>query len=146
MAQLSPLKSKEELQRNLNPSIALLIYRSLYCFAMASKDTPGEEFNSLKDACKSDNAKVHGLVSSLNPMKKGKSAHFFDGKICDQDKEMRIVGFQQSQRKRLADFQSSSDPISFANCTIKKARQSDDLEIILKASTKLTKSPPKISL
>ena len=68
--------------------LALLIYWSLYCFAMASKDTPGEEFNSLKDACKSDNAKVHGLVSSLSPMKKGKSAHFLEGKICDQDKEM----------------------------------------------------------
>ena len=89
---------------------------------MASKDTPNEEFTSLKHTCKSDNARVHGLVS---PMKKGKSAHFFDA-----DKEMRIVGFQASQRKRLADFQSSSDPILFVNCTIKKARESDDLEIL----------------
>ena len=57
---------------------------------------------------------------------------------------MRLVGFQQSQRKRLEDFHSTSNPVTIANCTIKKARASDDLEILLKSASKLNKSAKKL--
>ena len=68
-------------------------------------------------------------------MKKGKSARFFDAELHDGNTEMRLIGFQDSQRKRLADFQSSSQAVSINNCTIKRARKSDDLEVILKSNS-----------
>ena len=55
-----------------------------------------------------DNAKVHGVVACLSPMKKGKGAEFFDGKLTDGETNVRVVGFQASQRKRLASFHDTS--------------------------------------
>lgn len=104
---------------------------------MASKDDKNDEYPSLKDSTTSDSAKIHGYVSSISPMKKGKTSNFFDAEISDGETDMRLVGFQQSQRKRLEDFHSTSNPVTIANCTIKKARASDDLEILLKSASKL---------
>ena len=59
---------------------------------------------------------------------------------------MRLIGFQDSQRKRLADFQSASQDVSINNCTIKRARKSDDLEVILKSNSRVIKSPNKFDI
>ena len=113
---------------------------------MAAKEIKQEEFPSLEAANTSDNAKIHGVVSSLSPMKKGKAANFFEATITDVKAEMRVVGFQGSHRKRLADFQENSQTVSLENCKIKKARQSDDMEVLLKSSTTVRKSPIKLAI
>ena len=59
---------------------------------------------------------------------------------------MRVVGFQDSLRKRLSSFQNELSPVSLTHCKIKRARNSDDLEVILNAATRLTKSPKKFHL
>lgn len=113
---------------------------------MAAKEIKEDEFPSLKEADASDNAKIHRVVASLSPMKKGKSASFLEAKITDGDTEMPLVRFQGSQRKRLADFQEKSESVTLQNCKIKKARQSDDLEVLLKSATKVKKSPRKFTI
>ena len=113
---------------------------------MAAKEIKQEEFPSLEAANTSDNAKIHGVVSSLSPMKKGKAANFFEATITDGKAEMRVVGFQGSHRKRLADFQENSQTVTLENCKIKKARQSDDMEVLLKSSTTVRKSPIKLAI
>ena len=113
---------------------------------MAAKEIKQQEFPSLEAANTSDNAKIHGVVSSLSPMKKGKAANFFEATITDGKAEMRVVGFQGSHRKRLADFQENSQTVSLENCKIKKARQSDDMEVLLKSSTTVRKSPIKLAI
>ena len=105
-----------------------------------------EEFVNLNEATTSDNAKIHGVVQSLSPMKRGKSSHYFEGKISDGQSHMRVVGFQDLLRKRLSTFQNTSSPVSLAHCKIKRARESDDLEVMLNAGTKLAKSPKKFHL
>ena len=66
---------------------------------MAKKEIVQEEkFDALKQADTSNNAKLHGVIATVSPMKKGKSADFFEAKITDGDTEMRVVGFQGSQR------------------------------------------------
>ena len=60
-----------------------------------------EEFVNLNEATTSDNAKIHGVVQSLSPMKRGKSSHYFKGKISDGESHMRVVGFQDSLRKHI---------------------------------------------
>ena len=37
---------------------------------------PEKELHFLKDASCSDSAKIHGVIASISPMKKGKSAFF----------------------------------------------------------------------
>lgn len=102
-----------------------------------------EEFSSLKDAAVADNANVHGILANVSPMKKGKSSQFFDAKIIDDKAQVRVVGFSTALRKRMANFEDSHDPVALQNCRIKKARYSDELEIILSPTTQISKSPKK---
>ena len=59
---------------------------------------------------------------------------------------MRVVGFQDSVGKKLSNFQKTSSPVSLARVRIKRARDSDDLEVLLNSSSKLTKSPKKFQI
>ena len=89
---------------------------------MASSDDVTKEFTT--DAATSDNAIVHGVITSLSPMKKG-------------DAQLRLVGSQDAQRKRLSYFEKDSSGITVEHCKIKRARQSYDMEVILKPTTKI---------
>ena len=89
---------------------------------------------------------VHGVISSLSPMKKGKTSNFFHGNLTDGKTHLRVVGFQDAQRKRLVSYQNDSSAISLEHCKIKCARDSDDFEVLLKPNTKLMKSPRKFDV
>ena len=49
----------------------------------------------------SSSATVHGGVTSLSPMKKGKSCEYFDGSLSDETANTRFVGFSTSVRRKL---------------------------------------------
>ena len=104
------------------------------------------EFDNLKRTTASDSATVHGVVASLSPMKKGRSANYFEGRITDGDTEMRLVGFRDAARKKLVSFQKSSSPVSLEKVTIKRARDSSDLELLLNNSSNITHSPKKFKI
>ena len=53
---------------------------------------------------------------------------------------MRVVGFQGSHSEKLADLQEKSESVTLENC---KARQCDDLEVVLKSNTSAHKTPMK---
>ena len=111
--------------------------------ATPTGSTGEEEFHHLNSATTSDNATIHGIVQCVSPMKRGKSTNYFEGKLSDGQAHMRLVGFQDS---RLSSFQNESAPVSLTHCKIKRARDSDDLEVMLNAGTRLTKSPKKFHL
>ena len=102
---------------------------------MASSDDVTKEFTT--DAATSENAIVHGVITSLSPMKKGKASNFFHANFSDGDTQLRLVGFQDAQRKRLSYFEKDSSGITVEHCKIKRARQSYDMEVILKPTTKI---------
>ena len=82
----------------------------------------------------------------ISPMKKGKKAEYFEAKLTDGLKQMRVVGFKGGHRKRLASFEAESQgSVSLQNCQVKKARQSDELEIVLKSSSCVEASPKKFA-
>ena len=87
---------------------------------------------------------VHGIVANVSPMKKGATA-YFEAKICDEDKQIRLVGFSPNQRKRLANCQDTMNPVALSNVKVKRAKNSDDLEVLLKHSSQVQMSPKKIS-
>ena len=114
--------------------------------AEKGKSRAGDDFKSLSAVVEVDNANVHGVVACLSPMKKGKGAEFFDGKLTDGETNVRVVGFQASQRKRLASFHDTSASVSLQNCKVKRARNLEELEILLKSNSRVEASSRKFSV
>ena len=92
------------------------------------------------------NASIHGSFTSLSSLKKGKNSHYFDGIITDGTSFLRIVGFSSEQQKKLSAFFESGQPAHLENCEVKKSRQGDKLEVMLKKFTDIQKSPKKITI
>lgn len=88
----------------------------------------------------SDNASVHGVISKLSPMKKGRNATYYEGSLSDGQQDVRIFGFQERQQKRLLKFNESKDPVSITNCAVKRSAYDDKLEIQIKQYTGIDNS------
>ena len=47
-------------------------------------------------------ADVHGIVTSLSPVKKSRGGNnYYVGEVCDGRKKLRFVGFSTNQQKQL---------------------------------------------
>ena len=99
-----------------------------------------KEFERVSDAKLSKSAIIHGLVASVSPMKAGK---YFDAKLTNGEKHLRIVSFQGEHCTRLAEYQEGSKSVALLNCEVKKARQSEELEVILKSASRVEESLKK---
>ena len=74
-------------------------------------------------------------------MKKGKKNSYFDGSVSDGKTKLRIVGFQGGQHKAIKDFLTKKTPLRLEDCQIKPGRRESKMEIQLKDTTILMKSP-----
>ena len=82
----------------------------------------------MSHAC--ENAKIHGVVNSLSPMKKSKNFTYFDGEISDGKASLQIFGFDSGVRRRkLAEFEEGSSAVALSHCEVKRPRKGDQLEI-----------------
>ena len=108
---------------------------------MAAKQKLTEEFDSASNVVLTKSAIIHGVVASALPMKTGKRAKFFEGKLTDGTKMMRMVGFRSHQQNQLATYHADAKPVALHNCELKPARQSQELEVLIKSSTRIESSP-----
>ena len=92
------------------------------------------------------NANLHAVIKSLSPVKKGRHSIYFDGVLTDGSSTLRLVGFRSEQQKRLSTFSRDKTPISLQNCEIKQSRQGHQMEVMLKNSTQIVKSPKIIEI
>lgn len=70
------------------------------------------EFEELSSITEPENkAVVHGIVTSLSPMKSD-SKKCFDGYLSDGRKKIRFVGFQQEKQDKLAEITKGVNPLS----------------------------------
>ena len=88
----------------------------------------------------SSNAQIEGIVTFISPMKAGKSCDYYDGRISDDNSSLRFCGFSSSARRKLEECYESNEPVLLSGCEIKKSRQTDGLEIVVKTRTKISKS------
>ena len=88
----------------------------------------------------SPSAKIEGIITSLLPMKSGKTCNYYDGQITDNHSSVRFCGFDLNVRRRLEESYESGEAVLLDSCEIKKARQGDSLEIIVKKGTEILKS------
>lgn len=107
---------------------------------------PKGEFDSVSEATSSDNATIHGVVTSLSPMKLGKRSRYFEAKLTDGKKHMRMIGFRGDQRYQLASYHDSAQSVALHNCEVKPARQSEELQIVMRSSTRVQASPKKFDI
>ena len=113
--------------------------------ALSKKRLFDEEYASLDliaQPCKS--AKIHGILADVSPMKTGKSK-YFTGTIADANTSLRFVGFDTTQQRNLDTLYSKQQAVTFENCQIQKSRYGDDMEVVLKQTTKVANSPLKIA-
>ena len=74
-------------------SLALLALY-LYSFKMAVKRKRGEDVSEVDSAC--TDMSIHGIVTQLSPVKvshKNEKVRYFDGKLSDGKKTLRVVSF-----------------------------------------------------
>ena len=103
------------------------------------------EFDSIAQLQPTNAASIHDVVTNVSPMKKSQSTSYFEAKLCDDDTQVRLVGFSATQQKRLANCQDTMDPVNLSDVKIKCAKHSDDLELLLKTSSQVQRSPKKIA-
>lgn len=81
---------------------------------MSAKRTSSEAFDNFEDVSSvmqtSPNAKIRCVVSEVpDQMKKGNGSNFFDGRLSDNSKSIRVYGYDPDVRRRLFDTQKQSD-------------------------------------
>ena len=60
-------------------------------------------------------------------------------RISDDHSSLRFCGFSSSARRKLEECYESSEPVLLSGCEIKKSRQTDGLEILVKTGTEISK-------
>ena len=104
------------------------------------------ELSTLDSMPSTKAAKVHGLFTSLSPMKnsaRGKST-YFEGQLSDDTRSVRVVGFDQQQQEKMTHHFENKTPIVLDNCQIEKPKYTEEMQVLIKQSTKIATSPKKV--
>ena len=78
------------------------------------------------------------------PSEEGENAVYFDGKLTDGVKQVRLVGFSPDQQRTLSNYKQLKRSIQLDDCEIKQSRQGHSMEVILKKVTKITEFSKEI--
>ena len=103
-----------------------------------------EELDKIQNP--TSNVTIHGIVTSLSPIKKGRSSNYFDGSLSDGSAKIRLIGFNSSQQKTMKQLMENKEAVQLQDCEIKQARRGDKMEVMLKGSTQVLKSPKKFDV
>ena len=101
---------------------------------MAKRKLEVTEFDDVSSVdAPSRNAKIHGILTALSPMKKSRTCQYFDGELSDGKKNMRLFGFDSARgvRRKLEELQGKDATITLSNCEVKHSRQGETLEILI---------------
>ena len=111
---------------------------------MAAYTEAFEEFQSVSDVTHmSPKAKIHCVISGIpEEMKQGSGSSYFDGKLSDIERSIRIYGYDSTVRRKLFTSQTQENRvILLTGCCIKNARNSTtDLEVFANKHTAIEKS------
>ena len=91
-------------------------------------------------------ATVHGVITSLLLMKKGKSCEYFDGSLSHRTTNIRFVGFSTSVQRKPLQHQEKNDPVTLLHCQVQRSRKNNNLEVKLNSVTAIKKQIKKFLL
>lgn len=87
---------------------------------MAKKRVYSEEVDNLDEVKTATNLTVHGAVTAISPVKKGRRSIFFDGMLADNTSRLRMVRFNSVQQKQLQELHEKMASAQLVNCEVKK--------------------------
>ena len=91
-----------------------------------AKKRSHEEIENIDDVDRPmSSTSIHGAVATLSPVKKGRKAMFFDGLLADETSQIRLVGFQGMQQRKLNEYHQKNIAVALENCEVKPARQGE---------------------
>ena len=93
---------------------------SSHKIVMDTKSRDISQLTEIDEPCTSLN--VHGAVTSISPIKKGRKALFFDATLADTTSKVRPVGFSPQQQILLNDLRTTGSPVELTNCEVKHSR------------------------
>ena len=70
----------------------------------------------------SDGTIVHGVVTTLSPMKKSKkdkNVKYFDSQSSDGNKCLHLISFEPSLRQARNNSLTNKDPVCFVDCQVR---------------------------
>ena len=76
----------------------------------------------VSDIEESQEAAVHGVITNLSPVKvsrRNAKVHYFDGKMSDGRKSVRLVAFDPSLRSAMESSRSKGSSVRLVNCLVK---------------------------
>ena len=93
-------------------------------------------------------AKVHGLVTFQSPMKSNTAGttKYFQGQLSDEKRGCRVVGCDTKVHRKLQEFRETKQPVAVDNCEVKEGRGGGGLEVVIRNSSAVHKSPSKYSV
>lgn len=96
---------------------------------------------------KAGSAHIHGVVTSLSPLKKSKKGHtYYHGHLCDGKQSLRFIGFASNHQKMPEECLKGRKSVEICNCQSKKSnRDSDKLEVLVKGATKICPSEKNLT-
>ena len=84
-------------------------------------------------------ADIHGVVTSLSPLKRSKKGNnYYHGQLCDGKQSLRFVGFASNQQKMLEEFLEGRKSVQISNC-----QSPTEIQISLRC---WSKEPPRFVL
>ena len=95
------------------------------------EETEFEDVSSVDDP--SPNAKIHGVLTTLSPVKKSLTCNYFHGELKDGKLNMRLFGFDSVEVviRKLYDLQGKDTTGTLSNREIKRSRKGQQLETFL---------------
>lgn len=104
-----------------------------------------DEFENVSEMHQLKCAKVHGFIASLSPMKTNAAwtTKYFHGVLTDGKSNKRVVGFDAKIHQKCNSFRERNEPVAVSNCEVKQSNYTSDLEIVVRKSSNLQKSPTK---
>ena len=94
-----------------------------------------------------EKAVVHGVVIHVSPVKTSRTnakCKYFDGRIGDGKKVVRVVGFDPSLRGKLEGLREEGKAVCIANCVVKGEERNN--EILINSKTTVAQSPRKFTV
>ena len=113
---------------------------------MSKRPHKETEFANVEEVTSpSGNAKVHGVIMSLSPIKTKGTTGYFDGEITDGKKKMRLYGFDSADgvRRKLLEYNGTEKAVALSKCEIKPSRDGNSLEIKIDKRTEVSTSQKK---
>ena len=74
---------------------------------------------------------IHGAITAVSPIKRGRKSNFFDATLADSSGTMRVVGFNMQQQHLPDELHKASLPVELGNCEVKHSRQGYGYNLLL---------------